>query len=396
MKWCAGEKVRCVEFGLRRAQGPNGAMTASKYSFLGGFDGTSNVEAGFKYGIPIVGTHAHSFVMSYNSEEDLGESRYLNGVDILEKALAYRTKLGFTSTEINELYAFVAYACSFPRNLIALVDSYSTMASGVPNFLVVYLALYDLGYTGREEVRSAYGVRLDSGDLAKLSIESKALFARVGEQLGYDLSHLLVVASNDINEKSIIELKRDGHRVDMFGIGTNLVTCQAQPALGMVYKLVEIKGTATVKLSEEPTKTTLPGEKQIIRVYTSEESAEGSTLKPAFDLLCLAKEVEEMMAGDITRSIKGYTPFKSEKTREIIPAKLEVLSELLYDGGKQIEGKDKTLKEKREGCLAECAIFGGAEFILNNSDQFEYEVLLSENLNALTDKILSKFNVPHH
>lgn len=87
MKWTAGEHIRCVEFGLRRAQGPNGGMTASKYSILGGFEGTSNVQAGFKYNIPIVGTHAHSFVMSYETEEDLGDNRYLKGVDILEKAL---------------------------------------------------------------------------------------------------------------------------------------------------------------------------------------------------------------------------------------------------------------------------------------------------------------------
>lgn len=149
MKMAAGEKVRCVEFGLRRAQGPNGGMTATKYSYIGGFEGTSNVEAGFQYGIPIVGTHAHSFVMSYETEKDLGENRFLNGVDILAKALDYRVKLQWTHTELSELYAFVAYACAFPHNLIALVDSYSTMNSGVRNFLLVYLALHDLGYTGK-------------------------------------------------------------------------------------------------------------------------------------------------------------------------------------------------------------------------------------------------------
>lgn len=114
MKWTAGENKTCIEFGLRRAQGPNGAMTATKYSYLGGFDSSSNAHAGFKFGIPIVGTHAHSFVMSYESEKDLGDNRFIKGVDILEKALAYREKLGFNDTELCELYAFVAYACSFP------------------------------------------------------------------------------------------------------------------------------------------------------------------------------------------------------------------------------------------------------------------------------------------
>ena len=95
MKWIAGENKRCIEFGLRRAQGPNGAMTASKYSYLGGFDASSNAQAGFKFGIPIVGTHAHSYVMSFETEKDLGENRFIDGVDILQKALVYREKLGW-------------------------------------------------------------------------------------------------------------------------------------------------------------------------------------------------------------------------------------------------------------------------------------------------------------
>lgn len=169
MKWTAGEDKTCIEFGLRRAQGPNGAMTASKYSYLGGFDASSNAHAGFKFGIPIVGTHAHSFVMSYESEKDLGDNRYLNGVDILEKAISYRDKLGYKDTEICELYAFVAYACSFPNRFVALVDSYSTINSGVRNFIATYCALYELGYNGKDKSKSLYGVRLDSGDLSKLS-----------------------------------------------------------------------------------------------------------------------------------------------------------------------------------------------------------------------------------
>ncbi len=175
MKWVAGQNKRCIEFGLRRAQGPNGAMTASKYSYLGGFDATSNVEAGFRFGIPIVGTHAHSYVMSFETVEDLGDNRYLNGQDVLSKALHYREKLGWTHTELSELYAFVAYACSFPNKFIALVDSYSTLNSGVKNFISVYSALYELGYTGKDGT-SSYGVRLDSGDLAGLSTASKVLF----------------------------------------------------------------------------------------------------------------------------------------------------------------------------------------------------------------------------
>jgi nicotinate phosphoribosyltransferase len=202
-------------------------MTASKYSYLGGFDASSNAQAGFKYGIPIVGTHAHSYVMSFETEADLGDNRYLDGgVDVLKKALEYRERLGWSNTELSEMYAFVAYACAFPNKFIALVDSYSTLNSGVKNFISVYSALYELGYNGKDG-KSSYGVRLDSGDLAALSTASKALFKQAGEVLGFDLSHLVVFASNDINEGVLRKLNSTGHDVDSFGIGTNLVTCQA-------------------------------------------------------------------------------------------------------------------------------------------------------------------------
>jgi nicotinate phosphoribosyltransferase len=168
MKFIAGEDKKCIEFGLRRAQGPNGALTASKYSFLGGFDGTSNVYAGYLYGIPISGTHAHSFVMSFSKESDL-TNRILDGVDLLQKTLAYRSDLGWETTELTELYAFISYAISFPNAFLALVDSYSTLNSGVKNFLLVALALDDLGY-------KAVGIRLDSGDLAHLSKEARMMF----------------------------------------------------------------------------------------------------------------------------------------------------------------------------------------------------------------------------
>ena len=170
-------------------------MTASKYSYLGGFDGSSNDYAGYLYGVPVVGTHAHSFVMSFDNVERIKDHKYLKGVDVLERALHFRSELGWEQTELSELYAFVSYACSFPNYVIALVDSYSTLNSGVKNFLCVYLVLHELGF--RE---GKYGVRLDSGDLSYLSIESKKLFKHAADKYGYDFSHLTVFASNDINE----------------------------------------------------------------------------------------------------------------------------------------------------------------------------------------------------
>lgn len=149
----------CVEFGLRRAQGPNGAMSASKYSYLGGFDGTSNVYSGFLSGTPCSGTQAHSFIMSYEKEDDIKHQRVLKGVDLLNKCMAYRSELGWTDTNLGELYAFIAFAQGYPNSFSSLVDSYSTMNSGIKNYLIVALVLKDLGYDAR-------GIRLDSGDLA--------------------------------------------------------------------------------------------------------------------------------------------------------------------------------------------------------------------------------------
>lgn len=135
-------------------------------------------------------------------------------------ALEYREKLGWQSTQLKELYAFISFAHAYPTQFTSLVDSYNTRESGVKNFLLVSLALQDLGYTPRS-------IRLDSGDLAALSIYSKQLFKEVGDKFQRDFSHVTVVASNDINENSIRALIDKKHQIDVFGIGTNLVTCQA-------------------------------------------------------------------------------------------------------------------------------------------------------------------------
>ena len=171
----AGDKVKCVEFGLRRAQGPNGALTASKYSYMGGFIATSNVYAGYLSSIPLAGTSAHSFIMSFESESDIAKSRHLapkdggDPIDLLEACLRYRDELGWTNTVLKELYAYVSFAVAYPNAFSALVDSYNTIESGVRNMIIVSLALHDLGY-------KALGIRLDSGDLALLSRQCKALF----------------------------------------------------------------------------------------------------------------------------------------------------------------------------------------------------------------------------
>ena len=258
---------------------------------MGGFSATSNVYAGYLYNIPLAGTCAHSFIMSFESEEDIQNSRRLapkaggDEIDLLEACMRYREELGWTGTVLKELYAFVSFACAYPNSFSSLVDSYNTMESGVKNCALVSLVLSDLGYR-------AVGIRLDSGDLAKLSQQAKALFAEVSERYadkGIDLKHMKVVASNDINEATIKELNEKNHAVDAFGIGTNLVTCQAQPALGMVYKVCELRGGPRIKISEEPSKTTIAGAKSVLRAFNTSG-------QPMFDVLCMRDEFEAILA----------------------------------------------------------------------------------------------------
>lgn len=184
---------KCVEFGLRRAQGPTAAMLASKYSYLGGFLGTSNVYAGYLIGVPALGTMAHSFIMSFEKEEDIDHCRKIGDVDILPLCLKYRDELGWTETNLGELYAFIAFATSYPDSSSFLVDSYSTINSGVKNYAILALVLKDLGH-------DAKGIRLDSGNLSQLSKDCKAIIHETGTKYNYDFSQHNVVASNDINE----------------------------------------------------------------------------------------------------------------------------------------------------------------------------------------------------
>jgi len=154
--------------------------------------------------------------------------KYLNELGPILKILPEETHKG-------ELAAFVSYAIAFPTNFLALVDTYEVLKSGVPNFLAVARALHECNY-------QAIGLRLDSGDLAYLSLEVRAKFHETAAKFNLPyISHFTIVASNDINEDTLISLEKQGHSIDSFGIGTHLVTCQRQPALGCVYKLVEVK-----------------------------------------------------------------------------------------------------------------------------------------------------------
>ena len=232
----AGPADQVLEFGLRRAQGFDGGLGASRAAYLGGADATSNVLAGRLYGIPVRGTHAHSWVMAFADEKA----------------------------------AFAAYADAFPDDSVFLVDTYDTL-SGVRHAISVARELRARGH-------ELAGIRLDSGDLAYLSMQARALL----DEAGFPQVH--IVASNDLEENLIASLRQQGARIDTWGVGTQLVTAYDQAALGGVYKLAALRRADdsgwefTLKLSEQMAKASIPGILQVRR-YADEYG------KPRADML---------------------------------------------------------------------------------------------------------------
>lgn len=218
-----------VEFGLRRAQGIDGALTASRAAYIGGCHATSNVMAGKLYGIPVKGTHSHSWVMVFDDEFE----------------------------------AFQKYAQSLPTNCVFLVDTYDTL-EGVKKAIKVGKWLKENGY-------KMLGIRLDSGDLAYLSIRSRKMLDEAG------FKDAVIMASNELDETIINELKRQGSQITVWGVGTNLVTAKNQPALDGVYKLSAIRDPDgpwkyKIKLSEQLIKVSNPGILQVKRFGTEKEN----------------------------------------------------------------------------------------------------------------------------
>jgi len=307
-----------IEFGLRRAQGPDGGVSASRYSYMGGFDGTSNVLAGFLFGVPIRGTHAHSFVQSFTGIEDL-KDRTFSGTDgkvydVVRMVLEIRKELGFNYTNEGELASFIAYAQAFPRGFLALVDTYDTLKSGVPNFVCVALGLLRLGYR-------PIGVRLDSGDLSYLSRATRRTLNEIGAKTNPDLSKCLILASNEINRSVLRSLKEQGHEIDLFGIGTHLVTCDDQPAMGCVYKLVEAKGLPRIKLSQELNKMTIPGKKEAYRLLSED----------GYGLLDLMIRVGDTPP-EPSKRVLCHHPFDPIKRVFVTPSTVIPLHHCVWDG----------------------------------------------------------------
>ncbi|XP_052481102.1 nicotinate phosphoribosyltransferase 2 isoform X2 [Gossypium raimondii] len=345
----AGQSKMLFEFGLRRAQGPDGAIGASKYCYIGGFDATSNVAAGRLFGIPLRGTHSHAFVSSFMSPDEIlerslcssdGSSTCEDFVTLVHSwfsKIQWLKSLGgiFGETNQSELAAFISYALAFPNNFLALVDTYDVIRSGVPNFCAVALALSDLGYR-------AVGIRLDSGDLAYLSSEARKIFQTIEKELGVPgFGKMIITASNDLNEETLDAIRKQGHEVDCFGIGTYLVTCYAQAALGCVFKLVEINNQPRIKLSEDVSKVSIPCKKRCYRLY----GKEGYSL---VDIMTGENEP----CPKVGERILCRHPFSESKRAYVVPKRVEELLKCYWPGKSgKVREELPALKDIRDHCI---------------------------------------------
>ena len=268
-----------MEFGLRRAQGPDAGILGSRASYIGGCQSTSNVLAGRKFGIPVSGTQAHSWIQCFESE----------------------------------LEAFRAYARTFPDQCLLLVDTYNVLKSGVPNAIKVGLELEAQGHR-------FLGIRIDSGDLSYLSREARAMLDAAG------LYHATIVGSNDLDEHTIWAIRAQGAPIDAWGVGTHLITSKDTPALGGVYKLAaEGKDglfEPRLKVSENTTKITNPGIKKIVRFYDRGGKAMA-------DLIALDDE-------HFTEPLTIFDPLQTWKKKTLTNFTTKELLKPVFRGGKRV------------------------------------------------------------
>ncbi len=324
-----------MEFGLRRAQGPDAGIYGARAAIIGGCTSTSNVLTAQMFGTAASGTHAHSWVMSFDSE----------------------------------LEAFRAYAKCFPDNCLLLVDTYDTLKSGIPNAITVF---NELRATGKEPI----GIRLDSGDLAYLSKEARKMLDDAG------FPNAKIVASNDLDEDTIWHLKAQGAKIDTWGVGTALITSKNCPALGGVYKLsAEEKDGVLVpkiKISENPEKMTNPGYKKVIRLFSK------STGKAIADLIALDDEVI-----DETQPLEIFHPLETWKRMTVKDFFTKELLEPVFIDGKKVY-RDRTVKEISQYAAEEIDKFWDEyRRIIKPS---EYKVDLTQKLYDLKTQILKDFN----
>ena len=321
-----------MEFGLRRAHGPDGGVSGSRAAYIGGCNATSNVLAGKTFGIPVSGTHAHSWVMSFPSE----------------------------------LEAFRTFARHYPDRCVLLVDTYDTEKSGVPNAIQVFKELRDAG----TPIRPA--IRLDSGDLSRLS---KIAYQKMTEA---GLEDPLIVASNDLDEELIADLKRQGARINAWGVGTHLITAYDAPALSGVYKLVALQEGDTwqsrMKISSNLEKATDPGRKQLIRYLDARD-------QPICDVMYLDGEIIHESGPLQCRS----RMWPHRVTHADAPTRLECLLQTVTQSGKRL-APPPALEAIRAQVHDQITALP-EEFKRMRNPQI-YPVMLSEALGTLKDQML--------
>ncbi|MBO7710506.1 MAG: nicotinate phosphoribosyltransferase, partial [Lachnospiraceae bacterium] len=292
-----------MEFGLRRAQGPDAGIYGARAAMIGGCVGTSNVLTGQLFDVPVLGTHAHSWIMSFP----------------------------------DEYTAFKRYSELYPNACTLLVDTYDTLRSGVPNAIRVFSEMREAGIPLKR-----YGIRLDSGDLAYISKQARKLL----DAAGFD--DAVISASSDLDEHLIYSLKKQGAKITSWGVGTNMITSKDWPAFGGVYKLAAIENeqgelVPKIKLSENTEKITNPGNKTIYRIYSKQHH------KIRADLICLADE-----SFDASQDMIIFDPIETWKKTRIKGGTYE-LRELLVpvfrDG--QCVYTSPSVMEIRSYCMAE-------------------------------------------
>lgn len=324
MRYVAGDRT-LSEFGLRRAQG-TGSIMATRAAIIGGFNSTSNVFAAQRYGLKAEGTMAHSFIVSYETE----------------------------------IEAFRKFAEARPNHCVFLVDTYDTLRSGVPNAIKVAREM-------AEEGKQLIGIRLDSGDLAYLAKRARTMLDKAG------LRDVLIVASNQLDEHLIKSIIDQQAPIDVFGVGTNLITGQPDAALDGVFKLAESDGQPRLKISESLAKVTLPGIKQVYRMVDENGSFYGA------DAITLDNEdkIETM-----------HHPFEVEKSLAIGSFVHEPLLHKVMENG-------KSLLEKRP--LSEIAAYA-QQRLKKLPDEFKrfqyphiYKVGISDTLRNLRDELRHKY-----
>jgi nicotinate phosphoribosyltransferase len=328
INWMAGDAT-VLEFGLRRAQGPDGGLSVARAAYIGGVRSTSNVLAGKTFGIPVMGTHAHSWIMAFP----------------------------------DELTAFRRYADIFPDKCVLLIDTYDTLKSGLPNALTVAAELKEKGHT-------LAGVRIDSGDLAYLSRQTRAALDAAG------FSATKIVASNELDEYVIESIKEEGGRVDIYGVGTRLATCSGEGggALGGVYKLVRIGDEPKLKITSDLSKATIPDRKKVLRAV----AADGSYIQ---DLITL--EDEQVSPGDLV-----FDPANPlQKVHIPRDAKLVEVRGTVMEGGLR-SVPAASLESSSQKCAEELLrLPAGCHRFVN---PHVYKVSLSAGLNDLRLKLIAE------